>query len=457
MADSSQRESLPSEGSLSQLPRLAIVAYAARCARRVLPLLCPEMWDIPGNAEHYKSQQVLLNALFFAESVACYPENFDSSLGMLASQSLQIAQRLDNGDNANRADYTSAEAAFAIAYAAHAANDAFALDHNVTPARMAFRAAHSSYLATHSCGIAISEDFSKLVTLSRSHKLTDDSGVDPQLLGPLWPPGTEPEWVVTPISTLDERLVYIRADELRQLPSRAIVAFAYRCAKRVQQLVNYGWKAMPTHFLEGVDDELRFAEATSRTGTPATYVVSGEIPRRFGSECGRNAAEAARQAALAARVIDEEHKDRANLLNHGAMAALRSLAAVSAIENQIDAGAPTVQMANLRDYQRLVQLAKEETWTNTSPVDIDLLGPLWPPGTEPPWAKPAEPNEQVEPEKIELTIRIPAGATQEEIDEIIANLVAGASKMHQSHGGSGLIVDAIDVFQHAPKGAGVLS
>jgi hypothetical protein len=46
-----------------------------------------------------------------------------------------------------------------------------------------------------------------------------------------------------------------------------------------------------------------------------------------------------------------------------------------------------------RDFDRLVHLAKKHDWTDDTPVPPDALGPLWPDGLTPDWAKEPSANE----------------------------------------------------------------
>ena len=40
-----------------------------------------------------------------------------------------------------------------------------------------------------------------------------------------------------------------------------------------------------------------------------------------------------------------------------------------------------------RDFARLKRLAREQKWTDDTPVPPDVFGPLWPPGVAPHWAE----------------------------------------------------------------------
>lgn len=39
-----------------------------------------------------------------------------------------------------------------------------------------------------------------------------------------------------------------------------------------------------------------------------------------------------------------------------------------------------------RDFARLKRLAREQKWTDDTPVPPEVFGPLWPPGIAPRWA-----------------------------------------------------------------------
>lgn len=50
-----------------------------------------------------------------------------------------------------------------------------------------------------------------------------------------------------------------------------------------------------------------------------------------------------------------------------------------------------------RDFARLKRLAREQKWTDETPVPPDVFGPMWPEGVEPYWA--VEPQPPAEPAK----------------------------------------------------------
>jgi hypothetical protein len=174
--------SLPSKEHLGKLPPRAIVAYAARCARRVEPVYAAAMSHREG----------LITAVGHAVLQA---ERFASGEANVLEDDLTAAA--DAADRAaHMADATdaTARAAHAAARAAHAA---------VSAAQDAPRAAHAaafaaSFAAFAAAGVAdaagfiraANHDFQRLTDLARSGENVAISLAEDGPLGPLWPTGS---------------------------------------------------------------------------------------------------------------------------------------------------------------------------------------------------------------------------------------------------------------------------
>lgn len=183
---------LPTEEDIRQLPRWARVAFAARCARRVLPLLKNSSPELASDAV-----AALVAAVEEAErsaSQAAYEENPALAAHQRAKE---VFGRIRTGiatDVARAAcnalagvvpghDYESSLSTLhAVAYAL-SQKDAPSAD--VVPPPPA---------AIDAVVAAIGVDVSSLSTRSGAEGWTDDTPVPPEVFGPLWPNGPPPGW-----------------------------------------------------------------------------------------------------------------------------------------------------------------------------------------------------------------------------------------------------------------------
>lgn len=175
---------LPSEEEIAKLPRWARVAFAARCARRVLPLFRHFWADAP-------ELQVLVVDLAgqYAELVGAHdlpPEDEDVSVAgaaHAAHKADQLAAQFGDGC------YAAASASFAGDYAFRAMQGVHD-DSAYLAITAAVRAAETlADLRPH-----IRRDFDHLARLAEWQRWTDDTPVPPEVFGPLWPEGPPKGW-----------------------------------------------------------------------------------------------------------------------------------------------------------------------------------------------------------------------------------------------------------------------
>lgn len=181
---------LPTEEDIAKLPRLARVAFAARCARRALPLFV-KYWP---NAQRHIA--AIIRAVEFAELSAAIPTKTALSTAYVAdaagaAQYAASAVETSSDD----AEYTAdaVEAADAAADAARVAAASLTTDSDSVRATsgVAARAAASAASAGVSI-LSIAADFGSILTLSRGWD--DDTPVPPSVFGSL--DEAEPEPVV---------------------------------------------------------------------------------------------------------------------------------------------------------------------------------------------------------------------------------------------------------------------
>lgn len=188
-------------------------------------------------------------------------------------------------------------------------------------------------------------------------------------------------------------------EEMEALPRWARGAFASRCARRIQPLFQRGWtQAQATH-IEAVNAAITLAEDSARQGR--AHPLAGRVA---------NWAQAAGQAAFAPFAVPlvgpESEVPFATRAAAASYAADTAAAAADIAVNTVNQGTGSsafvaakyatiaadtfgqkavVASAIASDFATLKLHAHQSKWTDETPVDPDLLGPLWPDG-EPKWA-----------------------------------------------------------------------
>lgn len=269
-------------------------------------------------------------------------------------------------------------------------------------------------------------------------------------------------------------------EELITLPRWARVAFAVRCAERVRPLFKYFWREAPEKVVEGVDRAVMFAKASATSPASVSKAIgtaaySVEAARAYGASYNRTDARAAAEAARAASEASEAaYADAAahaaaRYDTYARAAAAARTAAARAVRAARAAAHHDKNSVNARqDYELLRMLARgvpgrpgnnPTPWTDETPVNPDLLGPLWPFGEPEGW-----PEEAKEPragdQRLQIRLVAPPNASDKDIADAMAELVRRMDNLHRAMGGSGLVIDdeaeAFDeclVFQPAGGGA----
>ena len=175
-------ESLPTSEEIAGLPRWARLAFAARCARRALPLFTKHWPYAPE-----KHVIAVGRAVIVAEAAA--RATYDAA-----------ASDYDDADAAYAADYTARAAATAAYATAHAASAYPAAAAAAYAASIAAAAAAASVGAAppptdedagrhaHAAGVPIvliRRDLNVLLELARHERWTNDTPVPPSVFGPL--------------------------------------------------------------------------------------------------------------------------------------------------------------------------------------------------------------------------------------------------------------------------------
>ncbi len=168
---------IPTVEEVAALPRWAQVAFAARCARRVLPLFrafCP-----PVLAERFAAVERAMSVAAASAAVAHADASDDAVYTAAADAAIAAA----DVEVAHLAAGASANAARAAAIAASSAD---ASDYASAAALAAARAGAAAD--------AIRLDFGTLQETARQNRWDDNTPVSPAIFGPLWPNGPPPKW-----------------------------------------------------------------------------------------------------------------------------------------------------------------------------------------------------------------------------------------------------------------------
>lgn len=120
-----------------------------------------------------------------------------------------------------------------------------------------------------------------------------------------------------------------------------------------------------------------------------------------------------------------------------------------------DVDSPTLEFvivqAMRRDFERLLALGNSEGWTDDSPVDPDLCGPLWPSGR--PEGFPPELQSPDDIGGLEITLTIPDGMSDEDAEAYAEKYILALDRYHRAIGGSGLrVIRPVEIRSSTPVG-----
>lgn len=244
-------------------------------------------------------------------------------------------------------------------------------------------------------------------------------------------------------------------DELKKLPFWRNIAFAARCARRVQPLTD----SLPPYTQEVVESAIRIAEIFASDGAGATSGLEDmpwpadfdlNDPQASAGNAAALAADRARQAARAALYSDGGRHVDAAVADLAAQAAkfaetavLHSLSQPEGryfVDEMIDQYHSDIDFLSMLDNEAQILV-------DTS--DYGPMGPLWPDG-EPSWFA----SPQAGGSELIFDIEVPEGATDEDVVRIATELAVQADDLHRALGGRGLKVARLEVEQWAMETAG---
>lgn len=230
-------------------------------------------------------------------------------------------------------------------------------------------------------------------------------------------------------------------DEIKLLPRWAEVAFAARCARRVQILFVSQWPDAPREHIDAVDRAIAYAElsAAAADAVFASFFICKADSASYSFVAGADAAsDAANAAAASLAAFRDDAEVAAGAAARAAAVAADNAAACGAAESRpvyitglsaADAAAAAVAAAdnaafraaavahrtahpvsytassaadaaaraiaealNLirRDYLLLLDRAKKEGWNDQTKVPPEVFGPMWPDGEPEGWPWPID-------------------------------------------------------------------
>jgi hypothetical protein len=239
-------------------------------------------------------------------------------------------------------------------------------------------------------------------------------------------------------------------EEIELLPRWAQVAFAARCARRVQPLILHDWPDAPQVFLDNIDKAITLAEASAADPASASektsaatrafaFAFAATRASAFVDDAADAAADAATRASAASAFVDDA-ADAAAF----AFAATRASASAT---RAFAAFARAAVRAIRADFELLGALARREGWDNDTPVPPEVFGPMWPEGVPEGW-----PNELVAPVRnLDTDCIAPPLSLYFDGDEFtpeqISEIIGGLSNMYEEMTGDHLVIDTTGVLQ----------
>ncbi|WP_145265538.1 hypothetical protein [Calycomorphotria hydatis] len=165
------------------------------------------------------------------------------------------------------------------------------------------------------------------------------------------------------------------------MPRWAQVAFAARCARRVQPLYRLT-DDHPDLFMHvrAVDAAITFSESAA-TMAQAVYVADYATDADFAANVASG-----NTAYNAASAADAASYSVYSVQYLGTDASFRSVRHAAAACEDIPAEEEVIRRFRL-DYNLLIVLSEADKWTDQTPVPKTVFSELWPPGEEPRWSQ----------------------------------------------------------------------
>lgn len=233
-----------------------------------------------------------------------------------------------------------------------------------------------------------------------------------------------------------------KENDVMNLPRWARVAFAARCARRVRPLFTASRSDVSSEDVLAVDRALELAESSARLGRSAD--VHAHADAVVGISHAAAHSDAAKPASYASYAAYDVFYNATNAAYAAATAADAVRAAARAIAIH----------AMWFDLDLLTELAKMNAWTDDSPVDPDLCGPIWPFGKPKGWPEQTEDAKAIG--GLKVTIELSDEVSDDEAERLITEYVDRLDDLHRALGGKGLrLIRPVDSLQPATVAQGV--
>ncbi len=253
--------------------------------------------------------------------------------------------------------------------------------------------------------------------------------------------------------TKQQRPIHTPPDraELEKLPWCALIAYAGRCARRVEPLFSLFWPQATSNEIDSLRTAIKSVEqiGSGLAGLEtqhAAHIAREAIKHTVAIANVKSlpmpaltVVHAVTHASYAATYLAEVARGRKT----GLYTTIRSVeesieAAIAAVDNGLSLEAARTLVPEIRrDLNLIVSYAAIEKWNDYTPVAPDFFGPLWPEGAPKGWPE----EELIEPQAIKVQFSVPRGMSDEESREYnsrVKNVLVALSALDASMGGTGL-------------------
>jgi len=252
-------------------------------------------------------------------------------------------------------------------------------------------------------------------------------------------------------------------EDVNKLPRRACVAFAARCARRVQLLLDE-WQEVTEKHRYAIWMAIAHAESTAFGRPFDTQAAGGAIADQaravvaVAAGAGPKAAAAsAAEAAATANAAAEEEAGASHAIGMSVVAHYATGASISAWNAATTLGAAAAQSASAAiwsNYDALLKAAQEQQWTNKTQVPPSFFGPMWPNGEPKDWPKPSIPqirHARDSGERLAVQAYVSEFTPEDEAVSGLVRLYRALSNYHKARGGAGLVLDDWQVLVPADE------
>lgn len=227
-------------------------------------------------------------------------------------------------------------------------------------------------------------------------------------------------------------------EEYEALPRWARTALAARCARRLQPLFAQHW---PDALQDQARDFYQLISIAESSAESAKSMLDDVYPYIDYGNDGEDVHSTIHNAAMYAW-------ETASCAGAEATGDFSGFGAIKFLPKADEAAAANGSLiaATVRDYLLLSEASKTEGWTDATSVPSEFFGPLWPNAAPKDWPDADSHSGKGVQQAIKLQIEVPEGIDEDELKRRIEELLLAASELHIAHGGSGLKLDTLEVW-----------